>query len=80
VRDRVDAIQERIAELSEGAATWPDDIKANAVVIGSAAPLAAICLGAVWTGIAAAVLVLAGAGRTSRCAASANREVFPNQN
>jgi hypothetical protein len=31
VRNRFHAIQERLAELSEGAATWPDDIKANPV-------------------------------------------------
>jgi ParB family transcriptional regulator, chromosome partitioning protein len=35
VRDRFDEIQERIAELSEGEATWPDAAKANAgAVIG----------------------------------------------
>jgi ParB family transcriptional regulator, chromosome partitioning protein len=34
-RDRFCEIDERIAELSEGAATWPDDVKANAgTVIG----------------------------------------------
>jgi ParB family transcriptional regulator, chromosome partitioning protein len=35
VRDRFHEIQERIDQLSEGEATWPDDIKANAgAVIG----------------------------------------------
>ena len=35
VRDRLYDIQERIEQLSEGEATWPDDIKANAgVMIG----------------------------------------------